>query len=467
MSPSAKLLVVEDDEGLTRQYRWAFPEYQLLFADRREAARALVAKERPQVGILDLGLPPDADGASEGLALLQEILALVPDVKLIVATGSEKTEHALQAINIGAFDFFQKPFDIDVLRVIVARAYRLYELEDENRRLRARVLPSPIGRIITADPQMMRVCRNTEKLSTANVTVLILGESGTGKELIARALHELGPRSEKPFVPINCAAIPETLLESELFGHERGAFTGAVRQTIGKVEAANTGTLFLDEIGDLPQSLQVKLLRFLQDQVIERIGGRRPIQVDVRIVCATNQDLDAKMARGEFREDLFYRLNEVSVRVPPLRDRSGDSVLLANYFLKRFTVEFGKRIRGFSSDAIAAIAASKWPGNVRELENRIKRAVVMSEGRLVEPIDLELSEPRGEAIDLDIRAARTKAERQVIQLAMAQSNGVISAAAKLLGVSRPTLYGLLSEHGFADIAELSRDEPKPLDSTPA
>src|ERR1051326_677396 len=378
-----KLLVVEDDEGLSRQYRWAFPEYDVLLADNRQAARAIVEKERPPVGILDLGLPPDPDGASEGLAVLQETLAAVPDAKLVVATGNQDIENALHAVNTGAFDFFQKPVDIDVLRIIVARAYRLSQLENENRRLRAQAVSSPVTRLISGDQQMLRLCRNVEKLATTNVTALILGESGTGKELIAHALHELSPRSEQPFVPINCAAIPEALLESELFGHERGAFTGAVRQTIGKVEAANKGTLFLDEIGDLPLSLQVKLLRFLQDQVIERVGGRRPIQVNVRIVCATNQDLQSKISQGEFREDLFYRLNEVSIRVPALRERSGDAVLLANYFLKRFTVEFRKQIRGLGAEAIAAITEAAWPGNVRKLENRVKRAVVMSEGRVI------------------------------------------------------------------------------------
>jgi two-component system NtrC family response regulator len=334
---------------------------------------------------------------------------------------------------------------LDLLRVIVGRAFALYELEAENRRLRARSLPSPIERIITVDEAMLKLCRSIERLATTTVPVLLLGESGTGKELLAHALHELGPRSKERFVPINCAAIPETLLESELFGHERGAFTGAVRQTIGKIEAADRGTLFLDEIGDVPQSVQVKLLRFLQDQVIERIGGRRPIQVDVRIVCATNQDLSEKMANGQFREDLFYRLNGVTVRVPPLRERAGDSIMLANYFLNRFVNELRTQKKTFSRHAIGAIAEFNWPGNIREMENRVKRAVIMSEGRVIEPADLELAE-KAETVDLDIRAARMKAERQVIQRALAQSNGKISAAAKLLGVSRPTLYGLLEEH---------------------
>ena len=457
MSKPQQLLVVEDDEGLRRQYRWAFPEYQLLLADTREAARSIIGRERPPVGLLDLGLPPDPAGASEGLALLQEWLALVPDAKLIVATGSQERDHALHAVGLGAFDFYQKPVDIEILRIILSRAFALHRLEDENRRLRAQALTSsPIAQIMTADGEMLRLCRNIEKLATTNVSVLILGESGTGKELLAHALHELGPRAEKPFVPINCAAIPETLLESELFGHERGAFTGAVRQTIGKIEAANGGTLFLDEIGDLPQPVQVKLLRFLQDQIIERIGGRRPIQIDVRIVCATNQDLEAKMARSEFREDLFYRLNEVTIRVPPLRERSGDAVLLANWFLRRFTTEFAQTGKAFSTEAISAIAGASWPGNVRELENRVKRAVVMSDGKIIETSDLELPALSRDLPDLDIRAARLKAERHVIQLALAQSNGVISTAAKLLRISRPTLYGMLEEHGLSELAGTPR-----------
>jgi len=449
---TAKLLIVEDDDGLARQYRWALSEYQLFFASTRQKAAAIAAREHPPVALIDLGLPPDPDGSSEGLALLQEILAFVPDAKVVVATGSEDVNDALRAVSLGAFDFYRKPVDVEVLRVILARAFNLARLEEENRRLQGRPMPSPIARIITGNETMLRLCRSIEKLATTDVTVLILGESGTGKEALAHALHDLGPRADKPFIPINCAAIPETLLESELFGHERGAFTGAVRQTIGKIESANRGTLFLDEIGDLPQPLQVKLLRFLQDQVIERIGGRQSIQVDVRIVCATNADLEAKMAGGEFREDLFYRLNEVTMRVPPLRDRVGDPVLLANYFLNNFVTEFRRRIKGFSAAAMSAIAAHNWPGNVRELENRVKRAVVMSERSVIEPADLELA-PAADQSDLDLRVARTRVERQMIQLALARSNGIIATAAKLLGISRPTLYALMDAHGISPPAE--------------
>jgi two-component system NtrC family response regulator len=455
-----KLLVVEDDSGLIRQYRWAFPEYQVSIAQTREAACAIVGREHPPVAIVDLGLPPDPEGASEGLALLREILDLMPDAKVIVATGNTDVSHALSAIAIGAFDFYQKPVDVAVLRLMIERAHRLYRLEAENRRLRALPRPSPIEQIVTADEAMLRVCRSIEKLAATAVAVVILGESGTGKEALAHALHELGSRADQPFVPINCAAIPEALLESELFGHERGAFTGAVKRTIGKIESAHGGTLFLDEIGDLPQPLQVKLLRFLQDQVLERIGGRHPIQVDVRIVCATNQDLEAKMQRGEFREDLFYRLNGVTLRVPPLRDRRGDAVLLANHFLNRFSAQLGRPHKRFSAAAVSAITAHHWPGNVRELENRVKRAMVMTEERVIEPSDLELAKISAEPSDLDIRAARSRAEREVIERALAQCNGNISSAAKLLKVSRPTLYALMEAHGIANFEQRGRETAK-------
>jgi two-component system NtrC family response regulator len=451
-----KLLIVEDDDGLGRQYRWAFPGHEVFLAPTRDAAAAILGRARPAVAIVDLGLPPDPNGASEGLAVIHDILGRLPNAKIIVASGSRDVGHALKAIGMGAFDFFQKPVDLDVLRLIVERAYRLYELEDENRRLRSQPRASPIERIITGDEEILKVCASIEKLAQTDVAVLIAGESGTGKEALAQALHELGPRADKPFVPINCAAIPETLLESELFGHERGAFTGAIKQTAGKIEGAHTGTLFLDEIGDLPQPLQVKLLRFLQDQVIERIGGRKAIQVDVRIVSATNQDLESKMRRGEFREDLFYRLAGVLLRVPPLRERRGDAGLLANYFLHRFAARFKRPVRGLSAAALAAIGNHAWPGNVRELENRIRRAVVMSEGRYIEPHDLELTGAGPSEIDLDIRAARARAEREVIRLALIRSNGIVATAARLLNVSRPTLYALMEEYGIAAGAERQR-----------
>ena len=447
MPPNTKpLLIVDDDTGLLRQLRWAFSDHKVYPTGARQEAVGLIRKEAIPVAILDLGLPPDPDGASEGLATLTEILAIAPATKVIIATGNETREHALRAIALGAYDFYQKPIDIDVLQLIVGRAEHMFELEAENRRLAEGAATSPVDGIIAGSVEMLRVLRNIEKIAATDVTVLLLGESGTGKELLAQAIHKMSGRVRAPFVPINCAAIPETLLESELFGHERGAFTGAVKQNIGRIESADHGTLFLDEIGDVPLPMQVKLLRFLQDQIVERIGGRKPVQVDVRIVCATNQDLDRLIAEGRFREDLYYRLNEVTVRVPPLRERLGDVVVLASCFLRRFASEYGRPVRGFASAALAAIKDHPWPGNVRELENRVKRAVVMADGPLLSAADLGLSAPGEEPQSLGIRAARARAEREVLQLALAQAGSNLSKAAKLLGISRPTLYDLMQQH---------------------
>ena len=443
-----KLLIVEDDEGLCSQYRWAFPDYDVSMAHARHQAVNLVKKEVPPIVIMDLGLPPDPDGASEGLATLEEVLRIAPRTKVIIVTGNGERRNALKAVSSGAYDFCEKPVEIEVLRTIIERGLNLHRLEEENRELSARPVRSPIERIITADPGMLKVCRDIERLAGANVPVLLLGESGTGKEALAQALHEMGPRAKEPFAAINCGAIPENLLESELFGHERGAFTGAVKQTIGRIEGANKGTLFLDEIADLPHPLQVKLLRFLQDQVVERIGGRQKIQVDVRIVSATNANLEEQVNQGVFRGDLFYRMNAVTIRIPPLRDRGGDIGLLATYFLNRFNQEFGRNIRGFTDAATHAMGAHRWPGNIRELENRMKRGVVMAEGRKIDVADLELTVTGDEIPDLDIRSARLRAEREVIQIALARTNNTLSAAARLLGVSRPTLYGLMELHGL-------------------
>ncbi len=448
MAAKPKLLVVEDDEGLRSQYRWAFPSCDVVMAAARPSAVASVQKERPPVVIMDLGLPPDPDGVSEGFATLEEVLQIAPETKVIVVTGNGERKNALKAVSLGAYDFCEKPVEIEVLRTIIDRGLNLHRLEDENRRLAAMPARSPIERIVTANQAMLKVCRDVEKLAGTHVPVLLLGESGTGKEALAQALHELGPRAKHPFVAINCGAIPENLLESELFGYERGAFTGAVKQTIGKIEGANRGTLFLDEIADLPHQLQVKLLRFLQDQIVERIGGRQRIQVDVRIVSATNASLEDRVSEGVFRGDLFYRMNAVTVRIPPLRERSGDALLLANYFLGKFNREFGRNIRGFTEAATAALSCHAWPGNVRELENRMKRSVVMAERRMIDAADLELApSAQSEALPLDLRAARLRAEREVLQLALARANGTLSVAAKLLGISRPTLYGLMEVHG--------------------
>ncbi len=441
------LLIVDDDSGLLRQLRWAFSEHRVHAAVNRQEAVALIRLHRLPVAIVDLGLPPDPDGASEGLATLSEIREFSPGTKVIVATGNETRAHALRAIALGAYDFYQKPIDIEILRMIVSRAEQMFDLEAENRRLSdAASASSPIDGIIATSSEMLQVLRNIEKLAPTDVAVLLLGESGTGKELLAHAIHKLSRRRDGPFVPINCAAIPETLLESELFGYEKGAFTGALRQNIGRIESAHHGTLFLDEIGDVPLPMQVKLLRFLQDQIVERVGGRRPVQVDIRIVCATNQDLDRMMAEGGFREDLFYRLNQVTVRVPALRERPADAVVLASFFLGRFAAEYGRASRGLAGSALAAIREYSWPGNVRELENRVKRAVVMTDGPLVSAADLDLPHVEDDAKSLDIRAARARAEREVVQLALTQTGSNLSKAAKLLGISRPTLYDLMQQH---------------------
>ena len=445
------LLVVEDDPGLCAQYRWAFPACRVVIANDRRQAEAVARKEQPAAVLLDLGLPPDAEGVAEGFATLEVLRRAHPTLPVVVASGQGQRENLLRAVALGAYDFCEKPVDLAVLRTVIDRALRLSALEEENRRLAAAPRPSPVKDIITADEGMLKVCHTVERLAAVSVPALLLGESGTGKEALARALHVLGPRARKPFVAINCAAIPENLLESELFGHERGAFTGAVRQTPGKIETANGGTLFLDEIGEMPVALQAKLLRFLQDQVVERVGGRTPIQVDVRVVSATNQPLDALAESGAFRGDLLYRLNAVTVRIPPLRERGSDAVLLANWFLARFGREFDRRFRGFDPAATDAIARHAWPGNVRELENRVRRAAVMADGPLVSAADLELApaDAPEEEEDLDLRTARARAERAAVERALARSPGNLAGAARLLGVSRPTLYGLLETYGLA------------------
>jgi two-component system NtrC family response regulator len=444
---TCQLLIVEDDEGLQSQMRWAFSDYAPQLAGTREAALAAIHKFEPPVVVLDLGLPPDRDGATEGLATLEGILAAAPGTKVIIASGNEQRENAVRAIALGAYDFYQKPIDVEILGLIIERAKRLVALERENRELQKTSQLAPFHGIITGAPEMARICRDIEKVAGTDVTVLLLGESGTGKELLARAVHNQSPRAGKAFIAINCAAIPETLLESELFGHEKGAFTGAIKQTLGKIEMANEGTLFLDEIGDLPLPLQVKLLRFLQDRLIERIGGRQQIPVDVRIVCATNQHLERLMGEGRFREDLFYRMNEFVVRVPPLRERQNDPILLANFFLNKFAAALNRPVRGFTREANAALAAHPWPGNVRELENRVKRSVIMAENKLIDVPDLDLKPAENDAgALLPLKQARERAERTTIQRALAETHGNISLAAKLLGVSRPTLYDLIKTY---------------------
>ena len=440
------LLIVEDDEGLQRQLKWAYEGYEVVLAGDRAAALEAVRLHEPAVVTLDLGLPPDPDGTTEGFETLSEILRLKHDTKVIVASGHGARESALKAIGMGAYDFYRKPVDIDELGLIVARAFHVHDIEAENRRLEQNGGGQVLGSIISAAPEMMKVGKTIERVASADVSVMLLGASGTGKELLARAVHEKSGRKGE-FIAINCAAIPETLLEAELFGYERGAFTGAVKSNVGKIEMAQGGTLFLDEVGDIPLPLQVKLLRFLQERVIERIGGRQPIAVDTRIVCATHQDLEAMIADGRFREDLYYRLAEIVVKIPSLAERPGDSVLLARHFVNRFGKELKTKVQSLSTDALAAIDAYPWPGNVRELENRIKRAVIMADGKSVTADDLDLP-GAGEDCELPInlRAARETTDRRAIRQAMSRTENNISGAAKLLGISRPTLYDLMKQY---------------------
>ncbi|HEX8469460.1 MAG TPA: PEP-CTERM-box response regulator transcription factor [Allosphingosinicella sp.] len=444
----AKLLIVEDDEGLQRQLRWAYDDYEVLVASNRDMAISLLRSEEPPVVTLDLGLPPDPNGVTEGFATLETILSLAPETKVIVASGHGARESALRAIASGAYDFYQKPVDIDQLGLIVRRAFQLHGIETENRKLeeKAGEDQTVLGTMITSAPEMLKVARTIERVANTGVSVMLLGASGTGKELLARGLHQASNRSQGGFVAINCAAIPENLLEAELFGYEKGAFTGAIKTTEGKIELAHGGTLFLDEVGDIPLPLQVKLLRFIQERVIERIGGRKPIAVDTRIVSATHQDLPQMIKAGSFREDLYYRLAEIVVRIPSLAERHGDSVLLAKHFLHRFAREMNPQVKGLSPGALAAIDEWPWPGNVRELENRMKRAVIMADGKLVTAEDLDLEDRAEAALPVNLKSARELADRRAIRQALARTENNISSAAKLLGVSRPTLYDLMKQY---------------------
>lgn len=445
------LLVVEDDEGLQAQLKWAYEDFEVEIAGNREAAIAALRSLEPKVVTLDLGLPPDPDGTSEGFAVLDAIKSLKPDTKVIVASGHGARESALNAIERGAYDFYQKPVDIDNLGLIVRRAFNLYEIEAENRRLVEQVGEEQrvLGRIITGAPEMVKVAHTIERVAGTSASVMLLGASGTGKELLAQGLHHASERKDGAFIAINCAAIPENLLESELFGYEKGAFTGAVKTTEGKIESAHGGTLFLDEVGDIPLPLQVKLLRFLQERTIERVGARKSIPVDTRIVCATHQDLDAMIAEGAFREDLYYRLAEIIIKIPALAQRPGDPILLAKAFLKRFAKEMNPQVKGFTSDALGALDEWEWPGNVRELENRVKRAVIMCDAKLVGADDLDLEgSADGAQHALNLKSAREESDRKVIRHALARSEGNISNTAKLLGISRPTLYDLLKQYGL-------------------
>jgi len=443
-----KLLIVEDDPGLQSQLRWCFENFEVLVADNREAALTELRRHEPVVVLQDLGLPPDAEGVSEGFATLEETLSIAPQTKVIVVTGHGDQENALKAVSLGAYDFYQKPVETETLQLIVDRAYQMAELESENRRLLSQESRSPLDGIVAVSPKMLEVCRMIEKVAPTTATTLLLGESGTGKELLARALHSLSDRVDKPFVAINCAAIPENLLESELFGHEKGSFTGAVKQTLGKVEVASGGTLFLDELGDMPLSLQAKLLRFLQERVIERVGGREEISVDVRVVCATSQNLDVAISEGRFREDLYYRVSEITIPIPPLRERTGGRLILARTLLEKFAAKQNRSFRGLTTEAQNAIQSYQWPGNVRELENKIKGAVIMAEGKYVTPEDMSLESVESRPPSLNLREVRKEAEGQAIRRALVHASGNISRAAKLLGITRPTLYDMLEKYGI-------------------
>jgi two-component system, NtrC family, response regulator len=445
------LLIIEDDPALRTQMTWAFDSYAPVVAGDREEALAQLRRHNPAVVTMDLGLPPRADDPSEGFRLLQEILSEAPDTKVIVLTGQNEHTNALKAVGMGAYDFYSKPFKPEILSLIIERAYRLHELHAENKRLQLAKRAGPLADILTRDPQMLKVCSTVEKVAGTNATVMLLGDSGTGKELLARGVHALSARKEGRFVAINCAAIPENLLESELFGYEKGAFTGAAKQTPGKIEIAHHGTLFLDEIGDLPAALQAKILRFLQDRIIERIGGRQEISVDVRVVCATHQDLPAMIQDGRFREDLYYRLAEIVVKIPPLRERQGDAVLLAHAFVRQYAEEHKRPSMTLSPQAAAAIEAHSWPGNARELQNCVKRAVIMADGGVLSAADFGLAEKRDDENLRTLREVRDEAEKNLVLRVLSRVNGNMSRAAELLGISRPTLYDLLDRFGLKEL----------------
>jgi len=443
-----KLLILENDRALRRELEAIFSDLDVTVSETSEQALATVRRTEPDVVLFDLGTAPKPAVAAQSLELLRQILNISPDTKIIAMTEHDARELAVAAVGLGAADFYHKPLDAGVLSIVVRRALRIRELEEENWRLRERTGAMALEGIIGVSDAIRSLCRSIEKVAPTNTTVLLLGESGTGKELLARALHRLSGRSHKPFVAINCAAIPDTLLESELFGYEKGAFTGAARRTTGKLESADGGTVFLDEIGEMPPSLQAKLLRVVQERTVERIGGRTPVVLDLRIVCATNRNLDTLIGSGGFRDDLFYRISEVIVRVPALRDRQGDSLLLAQLLLQQNSARLGKPTRGLAPDAIRAIQAHRWPGNVRELENRIKGAVIMAEGAVVTAGDLGLEDPGDDPEYLNLRVARQRAEAQAVRQSLAMTQGNLSRAAELLGVTRPTLYDLLDKHGI-------------------
>ena len=445
------ILVVDDDLGIQKQLKWSLTDYNVVFADDYDSAIRQVRRYEPKVVTLDLGLPPDPANASEGLRILQDIVSLAPRTKVIVVTGNNEKENALKAVNFGAYDFYQKPIDSDTIKLLVNRALNLAKLEHENSILSK--IRTGMSRIVGNSEAIQTVVKKAENIAATDISTLLLGESGTGKEVFARSIHEHSPRKDKPFVAINCASIPENLLESELFGYEKGAFTGANKTTLGKIETAQGGTLFLDEIGDMPIGLQAKMLRFLQERVIERVGGRAEIPVDIRVICATHRDLQAMVADETFREDLYYRVGEIPILIPPLRDRDQDIILLARTFLKMYREEFNAKAKSFSEPAIQAMLAHKWPGNIREMQNKLKSAVIMAEGSVIQPDDLGLMPVSGNAEPetLNLREVREIAESRAIRRAYQKSDSNMSKTAELLGITRPTLYSLLDKYNLEDL----------------
>ncbi len=446
-NPLPSLLLVDDSQEIREQMKWGLkPHYSIFEADNREHAVEILQREKIGLVTLDLGLPPDADGTTEGLAALEQLIEVNPLVKVVVITGNQDRANALKAVELGAYDFMDKPVDLEVLKTVLQRAGYLAGIEAENQKLLDRADKRGLPDIIGTSPVMAKVFDTIRRVAGSDISVLIVGESGTGKELVAKAIHQQSHRKDGPFIAINCGAIPETLLESELFGHEKGAFTGAHMQRPGRIESAEGGTLFLDEIGEISTALQVKLLRVLQERCIERVGGRVEIHVDTRVLAATNSDLQLAMKEGRFREDLYYRLNTVTIPVPPLRERGADITMLAKVLFQRFSEEAKKKIAGFSREALLSLEQYHWPGNVRELENRIRRAVTLSDNPRIAPTDLDLDEPKDVQAGPTLKEARDTVEKRIIEQTLAKTGGNITKAATILSVSRPTLHDLITRH---------------------
>ena len=443
-----RLLIVEDNEILSRQMKWALdPDYEVFLAGDRQSAVEIVRREKPDVVTLDLGLPPEPDGVEEGFLALSNILEQAGSVKIIVITGQGERENALKALGEGAYDFFLKPVRMGELKVVLGRAFYLSRVEAENRALQQRVDGQGFESMLGASPGMLDVFAAIRKVAPTKASVLITGESGTGKELVARAIHRLSGRGEAPFVAINCGAIPENLLESELVGHEKGAFTGAHMQRPGRVEAANGGTLFLDEIGELPLNLQVKLLRFVQEHQVVRVGGRDEIRVDARFLSATSMDLKQAISEGRFREDLYFRIAVMNIEVPPLRERGADILLIANACLQKYAAENNKKVKGFTAQALRVLEMYGWPGNIRELENRINRAVIMAEDSRITRKDLELSS-YGRFEGQGLKQAREAFDKEFVGWVLRKHKGRVTSAAEELKVSRTALYELIEKLGL-------------------